>query len=413
METKLTINELVNKVFAELERLNYSYNSLCGFRAFYKRVITFANEKGERYFSEELGREFLKEKYNCTINYYTEAMPKAYKDPIRKIRILGDYQLHGVIVRRIVKKPGYVKPPQFEKEHIAYERECERNDYSKRGLRTRMQRLFFFIDYLDARSVQDVNGITPDMISDYVKTIYAHHEKSISAILTTLRVFLRFLYLNKYTDEDLSLKVPKQNKYYYPPVPSVWNKEDVVRMLESIDRGNPTGKRDYAILLLVTRLGIRAGDIKSLELSDLNWQSKTIKIRQNKTKSTATYPILNDIGWALIDYLKNARPMSNSPFVFIRMNAPYEAFSKDANLHHIITKYTRLSRITVPRGKKHGLHSLRHTLASTLLEKGIPLPIISEILGHFNSKSTGVYLHTGIEALRSCAIDPEEVFKNV
>ena len=412
METKLTINELVDKVLAELERLNYSHNSLCGFRCFYKRVIAFANEKEELYFSEELGRAFLKEKYNCTVNYYTEVMPKSYRCPIRRIRILGDYQLHGVIIRRIVKKPGYVKPPQFEKELTAYEKECENNDYSKRGLRTRIQRLFFFVDYLDARGVQNVNDITSEMISDYAKTIYVHHEKSIASILTTLRVFLRFLYFNQYTDEDLSLKVPQQTKYYYPPVPSVWDKEDVMHMLESIDRGNPTGKRDYAILLLVTRLGIRAGDITSLKLSDLNWQSKTIEIRQSKTKNTVTYPILNDIGWALIEYLKNARPISESPFLFIRMNAPYEAFGKDANLHNIITKYTRLAGIHVPKGKKHGLHSLRHTLASSLLEQGTPLPVISEILGHFNSKSIGVYLHTGIEGLRSCAIDPEEVFKN-
>jgi integrase/recombinase XerD len=413
METKLTINELVSKVLAELERLNYSYNSFCGFRAFYKRVIAFANENKQVYFSEELGREFLKENYNCRINYYTEAMPKPYKDPIRRIRILGDYQLHGVIIRRIVKKSGYVKPSQFRKELTAYERECERNDYSKRGLHTRMQRLFFFIDYLDARGVQNVNNITPEMISDYVKTIYAHHEKSISSILTTLRVFLRFLYFNRYTDEDLSLKVPKQSKYYYPAVPSVWDKEDVIRMLGSVDRGNPTGKRDYAILLLVTRLGIRVGDIKSLALSDLNWRLKTIEIKQDKTKNTVTYPILKDIGWALIDYLKNARPITDSPFVFIRMNAPYEAFGENANLYNIITKYTRLSGITIPRSKRHGLHSLRHTLASTLLEKGTPLPVISEILGHFNSKSTQGYLHTGIEGLRSCAMDPEEVFKHV
>jgi integrase/recombinase XerD len=413
METRLPIEELVTKVLLELERLNYSYNSLCGFRAFYKRVIVFANEKEELYFSEELGKDFLKEKYNCTVNYYREAMPKEFRGPIRRIRVLGDYQLHRVIIRRIVKKPGYIKPPQFEKELAAYERECENNEYSKRGLRTRMQRLFFFIDYLDGRRVQNANDITAEMLSDYVKTIYAHHEKSIASILTTLRVYLRFLYFNEFTDEDLSLKVPKQSKYYYPSVPSVWNKEDVIRMLESIDRGNPTGKRDYAILLLVAKLGIRVGDIKSLELSDLNWHSKTIEIRQNKTKNTVTYPILNDIGWALIDYLKNARPISKSPFVFIRMNAPYEAFGKDANLHNIITKYTRLAGITVSNGKRQGLHSLRHTLASTLLEQGTPLPVISEILGHFNSKSTSVYLHTGIEGLRRCAIDPEEVLKNV
>lgn len=275
-----------------------------------------------------------------------------------------------------------------------------------------MQRLFFFIDYLDARGIQNVNEITAEIISDYVKTICAHHEKSMASILTTLRVFLRFLYLNQYTQEDLSLKVPKQKKFYYPPVPSVWKQEDVVRLLENIDRGNPTGKRDYAILLLVTRLGIRVGDIKSLKLTDLDWKTKTIVIKQNKTKNMVTYPILNDIGWALIDYLRDARPVSDSPYVFLRMNAPYEAFGRDANLHNIITKHTRNAGITVPKEKRHGLHSLRHTLASTLLEQGTPLPVISEVLGHISSKSTGVYLQTGIEGLRQCSLDPEEVFKD-
>lgn len=413
METKFPIEKLVSKVLSELERLNYAYNTLCGYRAFYKRVIAFAKEKDEIYFSEALGRNFLKENYNCIVDYYKETMPKRVKGPIRRIRVLGDYQLHGVIIRRIVKKPGYVKPPQFEEELTAYERECEINEYSKRGLRTRMQRLFFFIDYLDGRKIQNSNDITPEIISDYVKTIYRYHEKSIASILTALRVYLRFLYLNQYTDGNLSLKVPKQSKYYYPPVPSVWNKEDVIRMLNSIDRGNPTGKRDYAILLLVAKLGIRVGDIKSLKLSDLNWQSKTIEIRQNKTKNTVTYPILKDIGWALIDYLKNARPISDTTFVFIRMHAPYDAFGKDANLHNIITKYTRLAGITVPNGKRQGLHSLRHTLASTLLEQGTPLSVISEVLGHVNSKSTNIYLHTGMDGLRRCAIDPEELLKNV
>jgi len=142
----------------------------------------------------------------------------------------------------------------------------------------------------------------------------------------------------------------------------------------------------------VARLGIRVGDIKGLKLSDIKWQLKTIEIKQNKTKNTVIYPILNDVGWALIEYLKHARPISDSSYVFIRMNAPYEAFGKDANLYSIISKYTRLAGIKIPRGKRHGLHSLRHTLASALLEQGTPLPLISEILGHYTSKSTAIYL---------------------
>ncbi|WP_256832131.1 MULTISPECIES: site-specific integrase, partial [unclassified Paenibacillus] len=171
-------------------------------------------------------------------------------------------------------------------------------------------------------------------------------------------------------------------------------------------------KRDYAILLLVAKLGMRVSDIKALKLSDLNWETKTITIVQEKTKVGVTYPILHDVGWALIDYLRHARPICESPYVFVRLNAPFEAFGENANLHNIITQYIRLAGITVPRGKRHGLHSLRHSLASTLLEQGASLAVISEILGHVDSKSTAVYLHTDLNGLKSCALDPEEVFRN-
>jgi site-specific recombinase XerD len=273
-----------------------------------------------------------------------------------------------------------------------------------------MQRLFCFIDYLDSRKVKSVCGIDSEIISDYVKTICHHHEKSMASILTTLRMFLKFLYLNRYTETDLSLKVPKHTRYYYPPVPSVWERQDVLRMLKIIDRANPAGKRDYAILLLVTRLGIRVGDIKSLKLSHLDWDKKIIEITQDKTNKKVTYPILSDIGWALIDYLKNGRPKSSSPYVFIRMRAPYEAFGRDSNLHNIITKHRRKVKIIIPKGKRHGMHSLRHSLASNLLEGGASITVISEILGHASSKSASIYLHTDISGLRQCALDPEEVF---
>lgn len=412
METRKPIEVLAAEVIEELKQLNYAYNTICGLRASFKRICAFARNRGELYFSENLGKEYLREKYSCTIDYYLESFPPKAKQAIRSIRLLGDYKLHGVIIRRIIKRKGYVKPPQFEEVLTAYEKECENNQYSMRGMRTRLQRLFFFVDYLSLRRVTDVGEITPEIISDYVVTICPKHEKSIASILTTLRVFLRFLYLNGYTDKDLSLSVPKQKKYNYPAVPSTWDPSEVKRMLDAIDRGSPRGKRDYAILILVAKLGIRAGDIKALKLSDLNWADKTITITQEKTKGKVTYPILHDVGWALIDYLQNARPVCDVPYLFVRLHAPFQAFGENANLHNIITKYTRLSGINIPRGKRHGLHSLRHSLASTLLEQGASLAVISEILGHVDSKSTSVYLHTDLNGLKSCALDPEEVFLN-
>ncbi|RXT05308.1 site-specific integrase [Ammoniphilus sp. CFH 90114] len=412
METMKPIEVLAAEVIEELKQLNYAYNTLCGFRTSFNRICAFARDRNEVYFSEKLGKEYLKEKYGCTADYYLDAIPQKAKQAVRSIRLLGDYQLHGVIIRRIKKKKGYIKPPQFEEVLMEYEKECKNNEYSLRGMRSRLQRLYFFVDYLSMRRVMDVGKITPEIISNYVISIFPNHEKSIAAILTALRVFLRFLYLHGYIDKDLSLSVPRQNKYYYPAVPSTWDPDEVKRMLDAIDRGSPCGKRDYAILLLVAKLGIRVGDIKNLKLYNLNWSAKTITIIQEKTKAEVTYPILHDVGWALIDYLQHARPVCDAPYLFVRLNAPFEAFGGNANLHNIITKYTRRAGIKVPRGKRHGLHSLRHSLASTLLEQGASLAVISEILGHVDSKSTSVYLHTDLNGLKACAIDPEEVFQN-
>lgn len=413
MEPRKPIELLAAEVVEALKQLNYAYNTVCGIRASFKRICAFAHDRNERYFSEELGHTYVKDKYGCTTDYYREAFPPNAKEAIRSVRLLGDYQLHGIVIRRIVKKKGYVKPPQFEKVLTAYETECENNEYSVRGMRTRLQRLFFFVDYLALRNVMDVNAITPNLISDYVISISPKHEKSIASILTTLRVFLRFLYLHGYTKADLALVVPKPTRYRYPAIPATWEPAEVKRMLDAIDRGNPRGKRDYAILLLVAKLGIRVGDIKALKLSHLNWETKQITFVQEKTEVEVSYPILHDVGWALIDYLQNARPVCESPYVFVRLNAPFEAFGENANLHNIITRYIRLAGITVPRGKRHGLHSLRHSLASALLEQGTSLAVISEILGHVDSKSTSVYLHTDLIGLQSCALDPEEVLQNV
>lgn len=412
METKKPIETLAAEVIEALKQMNYAYNTVCGIRASFSRICAFARKRNVRYFSEDLGQEYLREKYGCTTNYYLEPFPRKAKQAIRSIRLLGDYQLHGIVIRRIVKRKGYVKPPQFEEILTAYEKECETNEYSMRGMRGRLQRLFFFVDYLELRNVIKVDDITPDIISNYVISICPKHEKSIASILTTLRVFLRFLYLHGFTERDLSLAVPKPTRYRYPAVPSTWEPTEVKRMLDAIDRGSPRGKRDYAILLLVAKLGMRVSDIKALKLSDLNWETKTLTIVQEKTKVGVTYPILHDVGWALIDYLRHARPICESPYVFVRLNAPFEAFGENANLHNIITQYIRLAGITVPRGKRHGLHSLRHSLASTLLEQGASLAVISEILGHVDSKSTAVYLHTDLNGLKSCALDPEEVFRN-
>lgn len=412
MNPQQSIRDLVSEVLRQLERLSYSESTRATYRGFYNRLIDFADSVGEKIYSESLGKRFLQRKYMFDLDSFTLSSHRSFRSKARFIRVLGDYQLHASILRRRTTRVPYERTPQFAEALKEYYKECVQRNYSQQGMRGRIYRTELFIDYLDDRGITSLSSLAGHHLSDYTRTVAGYHKKSISAVLTTLRSFLTFLYLKGYHEKDLSGDVPKLKLPHYPKIPSTFRPEDVKRLLEAVDRGNSNGKRDYAILLMVARLGMRVYDIKEIRLSNLNWAAGNIEIVQHKTKQRASYPILGDIGWAIIDYLKNGRPGTESPHLFVRHNAPFEAFGTHANLHNIIVRYTRLAGITLKTGASHGMHSLRHTLAGVLLEQGTLLPVISEILGHMSSMSTGVYLKIDLEGLLKCALDPDEVFRH-
>ena len=187
-------------------------------------------------------------------------------------------------------------------------------------------------------------------------------------------------------------------------IPSAYRKEEVQQLLNSVDRGNPKGKRDYAILLLASRLGMRAGDICALSFAHLKWSQNVIELLQGKTQEPVVLPLLPDIGSAIIEYLKYGRPETDSSTIFVRHTCPITPLTPPT-LHSIVWHYLQRAGVHVPDGKKHGPHALRHSLASALLENNVPLPIISEVLGHTSTQTTTLYLKIDLPHLRQCALD--------
>lgn len=306
----LPIKELVAVVLAKMKELNYAKTSITNYRRFYSRVIRFAEERGDIYFSEELGSDFLKKYYRYHIDTIHEAAPtKKLSAQIRYIRVLGDFQIHGVILRRKLGPLAATSCPiQFEEGFESYCLECQDRHFSQQGNYTRMNRIKHFLFFLDEHSIQSYNSITPAYLSGYVKTFVNLKSKSVRTTLVAMRCFLRHLYLNGFIQQNLADMLPKLKDYYAPSIPRVWKASEVKTVLDTIDRGNPTGKRDYAMLLLVARLGLRASDLKAMRLENIRWNTNSIEIIQHKTKAPVSFPLLNDIGWAIIDYLKNGRP---------------------------------------------------------------------------------------------------------
>ena len=160
------------------------------------------------------------------------------------------------------------------------------------------------------------------------------------------------------------------------------------------------------MLLMVARLGLRAPGMRSTPVSDVGWSARTISIAQHEAGVAPGLPLLDDIGWAVIDYLREGRPKAATcPQLFVRQVAPFDAFGATANLTNILIRRARGAGIRAPRDHKT-LHSLRHALAKRLPGQEVPTGDISRILGHVDRRTTSTCLRMGVDSLSACAPGP-------
>jgi site-specific recombinase XerD len=330
---------------------------------------------------------------------------------MRPLLLLLRYLKDGQFCRDVRKtKPPFVCPACFESEYEAFCEELVYRGYSQATIDTNTQKVQVLIAHLAAQGVTSSADITIRHIESYLKTIEDKAVKYIGVFLYVFRNFFSFLYERGYTVHDLAPMLPKVRTFRNASIPYVWSKADIKKLLGAIDRDDPKGKRDYAILLIAIRLGLRIGDIRSLKKSSIDWNRKTINIKMSKTGQPIELPLLKDIGWAIIDYLQNGRPATNSECLFVRHRAPFNAFGGRNSFNKELHRYILKAGLNMPGEQRHGMHSLRSTLAGNMLEIKSPLPIISEALGHKSVNTTSIYLKIDIEGLRKCALDPEEVF---
>jgi site-specific recombinase XerD len=400
----MQLQELITGLEQEMLRMGYKEATMNYYRANWRLIRTYFEQQGETVFSEATGMRYLNERHHITEKLENGTLTQGNSYGLRIIRMMGDYQAHGTILRRYHNSLRHIHVPAYETLLKAFGTYCESRTYSLVTKKHYTKQASRFLAYVESKQITTTDAIKAETVGDFIKTLMGYNYKTVELALCGLRCFFRFLQLEEFHIQDLSCTIPALKSRKQARIPSVWKREDVLKLLQVIDRGNPTGKRDYAIMMLVTRLGIRTTDIKHLRFENLNWPLNRLEFVQSKTGRAISLPLLKDVGWAIIDYLEHGRPHIPSPFVFLRHLAPIEPFSDEDRLHQMIIKYMRLAHVPIGPTRKVGMHSLRHTLASVLLEQETPLAVISDVLGHIEPDSTGVYLKTGITRLRECAL---------
>ncbi|MFN8550494.1 MAG: site-specific integrase [Candidatus Obscuribacterales bacterium] len=216
----------------------------------------------------------------------------------------------------------------------------------------------------------------------------------------SLRSFLRFAYYKGLLPNELEAAVPKVVGWSRTDVPKALPVKHVAEILDLCDRKTHRGRRDVAILLLLSRLGLRAGEVVKLKLDDIDWELSAITIC-GKGGQVCKLPLPTDVGEAISDYIQNGRPQTNSRSIFFTVKAPIVPLTKQESVGHLVARLLVKAGIDTPR---KGAHQLRHTLATEMLRQGSSLEEIGELLRHRSPQSTMIYAKVDLLSLQKLAL---------
>jgi site-specific recombinase XerD len=235
----------------------------------------------------------------------------------------------------------------------------------------------------------------------FVQREAAHLSPKVATLLTTaLRSFLRYARYRGYIAVDLAAAVPAVANWSMASIPRSIEPDHVRRVLAGCNRQSAVGRRDYAILLLLARLGLRAGEVAGLALEDIDWEAGCLNVR-GKGGHRSALPLPADVGEAIAAYLRVGRPASTSRFVFLRAKAPIRGFQSSIAVLSVVRHALARAGIDTPR---KGAHQFRHALACEMLRQGASLPDIGQILRHRSPQTTAIYAKVDLASLRSLAL---------
>ncbi|MFZ2956044.1 MAG: site-specific integrase [Candidatus Ozemobacteraceae bacterium] len=324
------------------------------------------------------------------------------------LRILLEVDQGGNFARRITKilPDQSLLYRQWIPQHLSYLR--HHRNLAVGTLRSRQASLEKFLNFLNKSGVEDAKALTPSLILDSFNHLEGWGSSARLHYASALRSFLKWGYAESIFPTDLSIAVMTARQYRDARLPEILTDDEVKKLLGSLDRQTALGRRDYAILLLAARYGLRPCDIRLLSLENIHWREGEILLTQEKTAYPLQLPLLAEIAAALIDYLKNGRPATESRNIFVRHLAPHEPFAHYNNLSNIMKRALAQAGMSDRKGLR-GLYLFRHSLATRMLREGKRMTTIAAVLGHQDISSSFIYAKVNLSQLQTVAMSIAEV----
>lgn len=407
MHSPREVQQATKAIISALEKRQLKENSIHQYAQHYQELNTYIENNKIVSIDEATFRDFLVYQYGVHIlSLHARGFDSIAGAHIRPLAILNWYLVTGEVDSRArVRTPPFICPEGFCDSYDAFISYLHKKGLSYSTIHNYRETVQQMIRHMIADGIESTDMISPAGILSFLAAYEHFSTNSFGYLLTGTRQYLTFLFNSGFLDEDFATTLPNVKKPRYAGIPHIWSKEELKAILNAVDRLSPTGKRDYAILMLVIQTGFRAADMRRLKLQDIDWKNHKIRIISAKNGQELELPLLKETGWAIIDYLQNGRPKTDCDCVFTRHIAPYGPIGSTSGLDFALGRYIMKAGIKLKKGERHGIHTLRNSLAKNMLDSGAPLPVISQTLGHQNVNTTAIYLKIDLDGLRKCALD--------
>lgn len=388
----VSIEILKTELLHELHEHHYTPKTIQLYFEVINRVHRYMLQSSHPLYSPELGKEFLKN--DIGQKSYAEHTVRFFKTVVRR---LNDCYFGSGYILSVPRKDLSV-PESFQACVELYYKHCKSNCNSDTTLKMKQRACHFFCSNVSSLGCQSFETLDIQIVSRAI-LMEKNHEYWIC-----IKDLLLYLAVSGITISDFSTIVPRSHRRI--KIPSTYSNEKIRRLENTIDRTVSPGKRNYAMILLASRLGIRAGDIAGLHLSDLDFENERIHFVQRKTGNPTDLPMIPEIKEALQEYISIERPISEMNVVFLSSFAPYGEISYSV-VSFTVKKHMKLARVDT-FAKEHGAHSLRSSLATSMVNDGIDYDSVRKVLGHEGANAIKHYVKLDVERLRKCALESPE-----